>query len=430
MNLKNNSLRNLNFSLAIFLLAGIITNFIGATIVLLSKLLFYNKKQNIVFLFICFLLTFILANNSYGVFAYFGNFRFIILGITILFLYPYKSIKKNLSLLTLPFSLYALLVTVGFSNLGIFAILRCLSYFLMAYTVNKLTAILYANYSDISKLIFYFFFCFVAVNALLVIFPEFYLMGRFKGLTGNPNGLGMLLVFFTLIVSLLFLREQWIGNKMRRLLQVYSVLTFLLIVLSGSRTAFVVYLFLNAFNLYKKNINYRVPLIILILFLSVFFISTDIINSIQSVGLSEIIRIDTLYSASGRIEVWQVVWDKILEQPWFGNGFMYDDFYLAEYVNQFIGEYRGRHWGGVWSSYLSLLINVGIIGLVLYIVMIYGFHKRAHYKKHSINFIISVALIGVTESWMASSMNPFTPLLFLYFAIQSQPFPKSKNLTL
>ena len=45
---------------------------------------------------------------------------------------------------------------------------------------------------------------------------------------------------------------------------------------------------------------------------------------------------------------------------------LYDDYFIKDFVSNNIGENAPRHWGGVWNSYLSLLLDVGIIGFIAY----------------------------------------------------------------
>jgi O-antigen ligase len=133
------------------------------------------------------------------------------------------------------------------------------------------------------------------------------------------------------------------------------------------------------------------------------------------------LRIETLADASGRIEVWPVAWEEIKNAPIFGNGILYDDYFIKDYVSINIGENASRHWGGVWNSYLSLLLDVGIVGCIAYAYFWIQAFRKSHDKNLAIAFVFMCLLSGFTESWMAASMNAFTPMMFLFWAIQSQP---------
>jgi membrane-bound metal-dependent hydrolase YbcI (DUF457 family) len=70
------------------------------------------------------------------------------------------------------------------------------------------------------------------------------------------------------------------------------------------------------------------------------------------------------------------------------------------------------------------LLNVGIIGLIAYAYFWIKVLKKSHYNNLAIAFLCMCLLSGITESWMAASMNAFTPIMFLFWAVQSQPATK------
>jgi hypothetical protein len=72
-----------------------------------------------------------------------------------------------------------------------------------------------------------------------------------------------------------------------------------------------------------------------------------------------------------------------------------------------------------------LLLDVGVVGLIFYFLFLFKCFQMANNKKLAFAFLMLVLASGVTESWMAASMNAFTPLLLLYFALQAQ-VPKNQ----
>ena len=58
-----------------------------------------------------------------------------------------------------------------------------------------------------------------------------------------------------------------------------------------------------------------------------FLIFVDIDYLIASLISNDAYRYDTLYTLSGRTEVWPVAIEKILDEPWFGNGLQFDRTY-------------------------------------------------------------------------------------------------------
>lgn len=402
---------------------GVFTGFIGTTIYFMALMILKSTPYNLELLFFSFLLTFILANNFSGPLSYNENLRFSILGISLISLYRYKVKHLNLGLYTIPFVFISLIVTLLFSYLGGVALLKGLAYFLIAFAIFKLTPIIYLRQENFPIILFNFFFAFILVNVLLLFIPSFYLVGRFKGLLGNPNGLGMLLVFIYGIIDLLKRRNELPFLEKR--IKLLNLALWIMVVLTGSRTALIALICYFLLNTFSNKVKLRIPILLLVVLGSIVFLNLNLNDIINSVGLENYIRLNSLESASGRKEVWIVAWKEIKNNFWFGQGFTYDNYFINDYAARYIYGVAARQWNGVWSSYLSLLLNVGFVGLICYFIMVFNFFKNAQLKATALIFIISTFLIGITESWMAASMNPFTPLFFLYWAIQNQPIRKT-----
>jgi O-antigen ligase len=198
-----------------------------------------------------------------------------------------------------------------------------------------------------------------------------------------------------------------------------------IVILTGSRNGIFSLLIYEIAILSNKNKGlFSIGLGILLLFyysISVY----DIIAILNSFGLGDFFRVDSLLDASGRTEVWEVAWQELKRSPWFGNGMMYDNYFIDEYGLQHYGVNRARHWYGIWNSYLSLLLNVGIIGLAAFAYFIKEMYRFAQNKNLAFAFLVMALFSAITESWMAASMNAFTPLFFLYWAIQAQPINRT-----
>ena len=169
---------------------------------------------------------------------------------------------------------------------------------------------------------------------------------------------------------------------------------------------------------YYRNKSIRANMSFVFLIALSFLVLVDINYLISSLISNEAYRYDTLFNLGGRTEVWPVVVEKILDGPWFGNGLQFDSTYIKDYADRYVGQFRERHWSGVWNSYLSIVLNVGIIGLISYLFSLYKLIINSKVKTHALIFLICICLIGFTESWMSSSLNPFTPLMLIYFSIQ------------
>jgi len=269
-------------------------------------------------------------------------------------------------------------------------------------------------------LILSIFFLYIFLNIIVFFFPIYegiFNEGRFSGLMGNPNGLGLLGAFSYVLI-------QWIGlNEMttysKRSLLIFKVLLFLIIILTGSRTALLaVFAFELILRVYKNKILLIASLLSLT-FIGIILNSVVFEELIMSLGLIDYLRLDTLETASGRTEVWEVAYDEFLRQPWLGKGLLYDDYFIQDYSLKRFGENNARNWNKVWSSYLSLALDVGIIGILLFGQFWYRLFKASTDKLFGLAFIVMILITAVTESWMASSMNTYMPVVFLIWALQT-----------
>ncbi len=414
-----------HFKLLAFIFAivigGVLAGFIGAFGIFLFSFL-YLKNQRLEFLLIVFLLTFFLGDNIDGPLSFANNLRFLLIGFSAVYLFKKGLLKFNFGWKIGLFTFFGLFVTALFSPLGILAISRAIAYLLMALIIFKLVDLLYMkNPFQLERLVFSFLLTFIILNFITIPFRVegvFYLVGRFKGLMNNPNGLGLLLMFFYPILDLLQKRNKFF--KTNKGFLIVKVLIFGMLFLSGSRTGMLAILIYQVSVWLFDSKRLLIPFLLVLPPLLYVVSTVDLIEIFTSLGFEQELRLDTLSTASGRTEVWEVAWEEVLRHPVFGQGMMYDNYYVREYRSMFIGENAARHWYGVWNSYLSLLLNVGFIGIALYLLFLFRCFQRSTDKKLAFGFLLLILSSAVTESWMAASMNAFTPLLFLYFAMQQQ----------
>jgi O-antigen ligase len=205
----------------------------------------------------------------------------------------------------------------------------------------------------------------------------------------------------------------------KRSLLIFKVLLFLIIILTGSRTALLaVFAFELILRVYKNKILLIASLLSLT-FIGIILNSVVFEELIMSLGLIDYLRLDTLETASGRTEVWEVAYDEFLRQPWLGKGMLYDDYFIQDYSLKRFGENNARNWNKVWNSYLSLALDVGIIGILLFGHFWYRLFKASTDKIFGLAFIVMILITAVTESWMAASMNTYMPVVFLIWALQT-----------
>lgn len=413
--------KNIFGPIVAIVLGGVLGNWPLASGLLIFVVMFMKNDIKTEFLFVLLLLVFFVGDNFNGPLSFAQNFRFVVLGIAILYLLRYQLFQNNLGNYMFPFALVATFISFLFSPVGVMAILRAIAFWLVALVVFKLYGIGYKKNSQrIFHLIVLLITLYFGVTLLFVFLPgiSVFQMGRLKGLMGNPNGLGMLSMFCYAVVY--SIREKKVAALRDSFFLRLTILLLVFIILSGSRTAlFSVIIFevmVRSFN--NKGLLFFSLLVTGCAYALVSSVGLE--SLLEAFGLSDYLRADTLQNASGRTDVWPVAWEEIKNNPWTGKGIMYDDYFISDYAQKYIGEGAARQWGGVWSSYLSLLLDVGVIGLVVYFFFYIKMFAKALDKKLAFAFILLCGFSAVTESWMASSMNAFTPLMFLFWAIESQ----------
>lgn len=404
---------------AIFIIVAGVLGGLLASSALLVLILMFSQKNVLEFLLVLLIFVFFLGDNFSGPFVFLQNFRFVMVFVSFLFTLKYNLFKNNNANYLLPFTIVAFCITILFSPIGITALLRSIGFWVVGLVIFKIVKLLYSkNSKRVSELLVITLVMFLSCNIILS-FLEFeftYLAGRFKGLSGNPNGLGLILMFSYALLSFIKKREDTTFKKSFFL--TIRIAIFFVVILTGSRT---VLFALTAFQLLiwtEKLIVFRYISIVTLSILYLFF--EDILDY-SFFSQFNFLRFETLSDASGRAEVWLVAWEEISNAPFFGNGILYDSYFIKDYVNINIGDNASRHWGGVWNSYLSLLLDVGIIGFIAYVYFWIQAIRKSHYKNIAIAFTTMCFLSAITESWMAASMNAFTPMMFLFWAIQSQP---------
>ena len=186
------------------------------------------------------------------------------------------------------------------------------------------------------------------------------------GLAGNPNGLGLILMFIYCLIQLIQKRDE--TSLPDLLFSFLKISCIVLIILTGSRNALISTLMFIIVYKYFLNKSF---LIIYLIFLGIFYCLINLSSFeqfIMSNGLSDQLRLENFSTAGGRTEVWLVAWEEIKNSFWIGKGLLYDNYFIKDYVANYFGSYYARHWGGVWNSYLSLLLDVGFIGVLVYII--------------------------------------------------------------
>lgn len=229
-------------------------------------------------------------------------------------------------------------------------------------------------------------------------------VGRFKGLLGNPNGLG---VFLNLTFILWMIVRKFKMADFTKKENAYILFVLLLSVIwTGSRNGMMsMFLFYVMFKLIQ--INWFFALVVLGAILTFNDQMFDVfIGVISFFGLEEFFRIDSIEEGSGRIVAWQFAWLKIQDFFFVGGGFGHDEHIMRP---NYYWLSRLGHQGGVHNSYLSLWMDTGILGILAYfgaIIAIIGRVMRDNYIPIAV--FTSLAFNIYFESWLVASLNPFT----------------------
>ena len=389
-------------------------------VVLPISLLLMKKQERYEELLLGFLLILILS-DSYDFHLHFAKSvkNIYISALAIFFLMesgsfqPLNSIYKTF----FPFfiiSLYCLIFTETFS----ISIQKTISYFLMYLIVPNYLVKLYRQHgAEVLKNIVFFMITILIVSILCkYLLPNLANSGgRYRGVFGNPNGLG---IFCLLSFLFFFVVNHIYKNLFDRfqLILVYSIIMISLL-MSGSRNAIIgVLLFLFFQKFYKMN-----PFLGFLVVLSVGYgavlVENNLTTIISSLGLGGFFRIETLENGSGRYAAWFLAWNHIQENFFIGKGFDYDLYYMRS--NWDLLSKMG-HQGGVHNTFLSFWMNTGLIGLIIYLFAYFmTFLKAAKQNPLAFPILFVVTFTAFFESWLVGSLNPHTIIFLMVLTLIS-----------
>lgn len=307
---------------------------------------------------------------------------------------------------------------------------KTLSYLLLFFAVPQIFVRIFKDHGPIvlKDLLFFGSAIVILGFAMRFIAPEVAMSHgeRFRGVFGNPNGLG---IFTSLIVVIAIIcREYFKGFFSKNDLRWIVIPVMAGLLLTGSRTSIMaVFIFFVFVRFYRFS-----PFIGSILFLgvgiAVEYVAANIVGIVDSLGLTEYFRIETLEEGSGRFIAWSFAWEAIQEYFWFGRGFAFDEWLMN--INQDFLNAMG-HQGGVHNTYLILWLNSGLVGLLFYLRGVFLlFFKAAKNTPLAFPVLWLILFSIALEPWLAASLNPFTILFLLGITIMTdevfQPYIHSE----
>lgn len=238
-------------------------------------------------------------------------------------------------------------------------------------------------------------------------------VGRFKGVLGNPNGLG---VFLNLTFILWILIRRFNLATFTKKENMYILFIILLSVIwTGSRNGMMsMFLFYVMYKMIQVNWFFALVLLAAILTfndqLFVVFVAV-----VEFFGLQGFFRIDSIEEGSGRAIAWVFAWQEIQDYFFIGGGFGHDEHIMRPNYKWLSMQ---GHSGGVHNSYLSMWMDAGVLGISAYFGGIIAIISKTMKNNYIIiAFVTSIAFNIYFESWLVASLNPFTIIYLIILTI-------------
>lgn len=309
----------------------------------------------------------------------------------------------------LPFFLFSIIPLV-FSNTILIGIQKTLSYALLYLIVPNY--VLYnfrrSGWQFFRNLIWFMVIILLA-GLITYLYGDWYshVNGRFRGLFGNPNGLGIFCYLTLVLVTVAISINRDLFSFYQKVF-IYGVILYFLFA-SGSRASTTSVLIFMVFH----RLVARSPFLGFVLFLAAIgvgeVVSSNLPAIVEALGLEKYFRLRTLESGSGRYFAWEFAWTHIQEYFVVGGGFGNDEFIFRKHRFYL---WRMNHQGGVHNSYLSFWLDVGIVGLLIYLrSFLLMFIKAGKAVPMSLAVMFSTLFSIMYESWLVGSLNPFTIVL-------------------
>lgn len=236
--------------------------------------------------------------------------------------------------------------------------------------------------------------------------------GAWKGIFGHKNGLGRMMVLSIIVFALVEFRR-----KQRLLKWIFLSLAVIVLILSQSSTALVLAIIMTAVLVLLPILRLRTHLIVPIwLFTGAVAVAACSYAVMNADSVLQILGKDS--SLSGRTMLWMVASMAISQKPWLGHGF--DAFWTG---------LQGES-GSIMSSirwlapnshngYLDLLLDLGVVGLLVYITGYIGAAWKAMKRYRSqrseanmwpLMYLAFILLANLTESTILTQNSIFWAL--------------------
>lgn len=244
------------------------------------------------------------------------------------------------------------------------------------------------------------------LGALSILYEAIFIdniTGRYSGFFLNPNFAGLISILgYCLSLTTDYKKLRIIGQI------VFSIAGFV----TFSRTFLLIWLFINIISLsisYKNS--YKIVIGILLFSLFIYFGDRFELSIIRFEAYSSILdgEISDGMEKDSRYETWAIYYDRILDSPIFGNGYLSLSGKTYGYENSAYSRV------GVHNTFLMILGEAGFFVFVffvwIYIILITRGFKLFRYKP--VIFLVSFTLI----MFMLTSHNYFDNYIIIFFSI-------------
>ena len=318
----------------------------------------------------------------------------------------------------LPFFVYSFFPLV-FSDNMVIALEKTISYALLYLVIPNYVLYNFRLWGwDFLKNLVRFMTIILLAGFIILYFGEYYayMIGRFRGLFGNPNGMAIFCFLLIMLATIVSSINKDVFNWKDKVF-IYGTAVYFLIV-SGSRSSLLAVIIFLVFGRFFS----ASPFLGFAMLIGVFGMMEVLLSNLEPIvmflGIEDYVRLNTLESGSGRYFAWEFAWEHIQEYLVFGGGFANDERVMRKHR---LYLERMGHQGGVHNSYLSFWFDVGAVGLALYLrSFILAFIKSSKMVPMSLGVMFAVLFSITYESWLVSSLNPYTIVLLIILTVVSE----------
>jgi len=406
--------------LLIFLISGLLAGPLAYIVIPIIVFFIANRGMYLP-IFIGFFFILILASNRADSLAFAENLRpiYLVLLFGFIVLSSFLRPIDKMGIPFIPFFIIAFFWTF-ISEIPSTGILKTVSYLLMLVVIPTYMNRIYDNYSDEAlEYLIYFGGLILSVGLFLwALSSDFvFLAGRYRGLFGNPNGLGIFSFLFMVLLVVIVTHRPGLFTKRQKI--IFGTLILISLILSGARTSLaatlIFFLFLYFYRI-SKPIGVLVLLFIIASYQVILLFLSDVIVALN---LETYARLESLQDMSGRAVSFQFAWDQIKENIWIGGGIGFSEELFVQ--NSEMLSQMG-HQGGSHNTFLSIWLDTGIIGLIFFCVAwLINFWKASLNSSLAYPILLAITFSAFFESWLVSSLNAFTILLIIILSLLTNP---------